>query len=263
MMDYDCVVLDIEGTTTSIAFVHDILFPYVLRVLDDFLKQNWSEPELQLLVDALRKQAEEDVGQHVKEANRIPSNSSAHEIQDAVAASVRWQMKQDRKAGPLKAFQGFVWRYGYAQGELKGHVYSDVVPALERWKKAGKDIYIYSSGSIEAQKLIFGFSDAGNLLLYFKGHFDTGIGMKIETSSYTKIAKKIHHSPSRILFVSDNVNEIRAAVGGGLQVAITDRPGNAPIDSKRDAAGQVTCLVAGQSVHVVKSFDELFSNSKL
>ncbi|TPX45898.1 acireductone synthase [Synchytrium endobioticum] len=255
-MDYDVVVLDIEGTTTSISFVHDVLFPYILRVLDDFLLQHWNDSQLQQLIQSLREQAQDDTAKAVRDANTIPpSSADSKDVIAAVSQSVRWQMQIDRKAGPLKALQGYIWRYGYQQGVLKGHVYEDVLPALTRWKEAGKQIYIYSSGSIEAQKLIFGHSERGDLLHFFSGHFDTGIGSKLEPSSYTKIASACKHSPCRIFFVSDNLHEIRAAAEAGFQVAITDRPGNAAIAIENDSQ----CLVGGRRVPVVQTFSS-FAN---
>ncbi|KAM3580642.1 enolase-phosphatase E1 [Umbelopsis sp. WA50703] len=204
---YNTVILDIEGTTTPITFVKDVLFPYVTSGLYKFLTDTWASAELKQHIDLLRQQAELDAEAGMKQAVLIPDDThgNADQVKAAVQQSIEWQMREDRKIGALKSFQGFMWKKGYDSGELLGQVYDDVVPALDRWKHNGCKIYIYSSGSVPAQKLLFGHSDKGDLLPYFSGHFDTSIGSKIESSSYNAIAQDISTQPSEILFVSDNV----------------------------------------------------------
>ncbi|KAF9094280.1 Enolase-phosphatase E1 [Mortierella sp. AD031] len=239
---YDVVVSDIEGTTTPIVFVKENLFPYVTSKLAEFLKRNWSSEEMKSAVAALRVQAAKDVIEGIANATPIAVESadvSAEKVQQDVIASIEWQMKEDRKIGALKAFQGYMWREGYANGDLKGALYEDVIPAFDHWKAEGKKLYIYSSGSIAAQKLLFGFSEKGDLLHYFAGHFDTTIGLKVEAESYTKIATDIGVSPSRILFLSDNIHEIAAAKKAGFQAVVTDRPGNAPLTAEELASNIV------------------------
>ncbi|GAB5593762.1 enolase-phosphatase E1 [Umbelopsis nana] len=228
---YNTVILDIEGTTTPITFVKDILFPYVTSGLAKFLSETWESPELEKHIELLRQQAEADVDSGIKQAVLIPreAHGNADQVRAAIQQSIEWQMRKDRKIGALKSFQGFMWKEGYQSGELCGQVYDDVVPALKRWKEHGCKIYIYSSGSVPAQKLLFGHSEKGDLLPYFTDHFDTSIGSKVEPSSYVAIAKAIETNPSDILFVSDNVKEIAAAEAAGFQTAISDRPGNAPL----------------------------------
>nr|CAG8507362.1 2627_t:CDS:2 [Entrophospora candida] len=226
---------DIEGTTTPISFVHDILFPYVTKNLEKFLHNNWASQELQKYVQELRKQAEQDYKEGMPEAKIIPEENEKNtdEVIKSVIHNIEWQMKADRKIGALKSFQGYMWKFGYESGELESLMYDDVLVALNKWKEAGIKIYIYSSGSIAAQKLLFGYTNKGNLLEYFSGHYDTSIGSKLEESSYINICKNIGSVPSKILFLSDNVKEISAAKKAGFQTAIIQRPENPPL-SERD-----------------------------
>ncbi|KAF9960172.1 Enolase-phosphatase E1 [Mortierella alpina] len=238
---YDLVISDIEGTTTPIVFVKENLFPYVTSKLAEFLKRNWASDEMKANVEALRIQAEKDVAEGLSEAVAIAMESSevnAEKVQEDVIASIAWQMKADRKIGALKAFQGYMWKEGYANGDLKGVLYEDVVPVFDQWKTEGKKLYIYSSGSVPAQKLLFGHSEKGDLLHYFSGHYDTSIGQKIEAESYSKIVADIGANPERTLFLSDNIHEINAAKKAGLQAVVVDRPGNAPL-SDNDRASNI------------------------
>ncbi|KAI9491049.1 2,3-diketo-5-methylthio-1-phosphopentane phosphatase [Zychaea mexicana] len=235
-MDYDTVVLDIEGTITPITFVKDTLVFFFLsrssltgKRLDAFLDRNWGSTDLESYVELLREQAQKDVGGGEAEAVVIPKEGKPEEIKAAIKKNIEWQMAADRKNGALKAFQGFMWKDGYSTGELCGEIYADVVPLLDQWRAAGKPIYIYSSGSVPAQKLIVGYSDKGDLSKYFSGYFDTAIGLKVEAASYEKIAQEIGKDPSRILFVSDNIKEIQAAKQAKYQAVISERPGNAPL----------------------------------
>ncbi|KAL1936751.1 hypothetical protein VTP01DRAFT_885 [Rhizomucor pusillus] len=245
---YDVVVLDIEGTITPITFVKDTLFPYVTTGLDAFLDRSWGSDSLKEYVELLRKQAEKDVNEAIKEAVLIPADTDASvdEVKEAIKQNIRWQMAADRKIGALKAFQGYMWKEGYENGQLKGDIYDDVLPRLDQWRADGKKIYIYSSGSVPAQKLLVGYSVKGNLLKYFDGYFDTTIGLKVEKKSYDNIAKEIGLAPDRILFVSDNVKEIQAAKEAGYQVIISDRPGNARLDAS-----------SRKEFTVITSFDQI------
>ncbi|KAI9231706.1 hypothetical protein MVEG_08355 [Podila verticillata NRRL 6337] len=246
---YDVVVSDIEGTTTPIVFVKENLFPYVTSKLPEFLKQNWASEEMKAAIEALRVQAAKDITDGLAEATPIAIEStevSADKVQQDVIACIGWQMKADRKIGALKAFQGYMWKEGYTNGDLKGEIYPDVIPAFDQWKAEGKKLYIYSSGSIAAQKLLFGCSQSGDLLHYFAGHYDTTIGQKVDAESYSKIAKDIGLEPSKILFLSDNIHEIVAAKKAGLQAVVTDRPGNAPLTADEHASNIV-----------VKSFSDI------
>ncbi|ORZ13580.1 2,3-diketo-5-methylthio-1-phosphopentane phosphatase [Absidia repens] len=242
----DTVILDIEGTITPITFVKDILFPYVTNGLDAFLDRSWGTTELNDHIQLLREQAEKDVTAGLSGAILIPLESSKEDIKSAVKQNIEWQMAADRKIGALKSFQGLMWRSGYESGELIGVVFDDVVPALKKWQSEGKKIYIYSSGSVPAQKLLVGYTEQGDLRKYFSGYFDTSVGLKVEAQSYLNIAQEIGiKDTNTILFVTDNINEIRAADQAGIKVIIADRPGNAPLD------------LANSTYKVVTSFDSL------
>jgi enolase-phosphatase E1 len=159
------------------------------------------------------------------ESSTVPKDEAI----DSIVKNITWQMDMDRKIGALKAFQGFMWKSAYTSGKIQGVVYDDVIAALKHWKDHEKKIYIYSSGSIAAQKLLFQYSDHGNLLSFFDGHFDTTIGLKTVKESYTNISKQIELKPSEILFLTDNILECRAAREAGFQSINLRRPGNAHI----------------------------------
>ncbi|MBB4098206.1 acireductone synthase [Sphingomonas kyeonggiensis] len=191
------ILLDIEGTTSSISFVADELFPYARKHLAAFVEAN-PEVAAPILVE-------------------VPGD-------DPVVTLIQW-IDEDRKATPLKTLQGLIWAQGYADGELKGHVYPDTPEAVRRWTEAGLQVNIYSSGSIAAQKLIFGHSIAGDLTPLLGNYFDTTTGPKREADSYTKIADALGLAPSELLFVSDMPAEVDAAREAGLQALLIDRAG--------------------------------------
>lgn len=223
--DSKILLLDIEGCTTSIAFVKEELFPYVLQHLDTYLSKV-SDEELQTIYGGL----EADFG---KLPDNHPSKSAKLDpSRSGVAAMVRALMANDVKATGLKALQGRMWKSGYDLGEIKGHVYPDFVPTLEWCRSNQVAVYIYSSGSIQAQKLLFGNSQQGDLLSHIKGHFDTTSGSKKEAPSYQTIAKSIGVEPAAITFVSDAEAELVAAREAGVgNVVMSIRPGNVPITS--------------------------------
>ena len=199
-MTIRAIVTDIEGTTSSIAFVHEVLFPYAAAELPAYVREHAGEPAVQALLDETRREAgEPDAG-----------------LERVIAILLQW-IAEDRKATPLKALQGHVWRQGYEQGAFTGHIYADAVDNLRRWHAAGLALYIYSSGSVAAQKLMFGNSDAGDLLPLFSGHFDTRIGHKREADAYRAIVADIGLPADRILFLSDVVEELDAARDAGMQ----------------------------------------------
>ncbi|OAN60171.1 acireductone synthase [Sphingomonas sp. TDK1] len=197
MTQHKAVLLDIEGTTSSIAFVADVLFPYAAKHLAEYVA-NHSEETAAILAE-------------------VPGD-------DKIATLLAW-IAEDRKATPLKTLQGVIWEQGYADGTLQGHVYPDTPDAMRRWYTAGVAIYIYSSGSIAAQKLIFGHSIAGDLTPMLSGYFDTTTGPKREAESYTKISAAIGCRAEEILFVSDMVAEVEAARAAGLGALLIDRNG--------------------------------------
>lgn len=192
------IVTDIEGTTSSIDFVHQSLFPYARAHLREFLRAHAGDPA---------------VVAQLEETARL----EGHQLTVETAADVleRW-IDEDRKITPLKALQGMIWAQGYAAGELKGHVYPDTPLCLRQWHGAGKRLYIYSSGSVEAQKLIFGHSDAGDLTPLFSGYFDTRVGGKREEASYRAILKELALPGEAVLFLSDVGEELDAARAAGL-----------------------------------------------
>lgn len=224
------VLLDIEGTTSSISFVYDQMFPYVRRALREFLVNGWQDAPVraavaQLSADAVRREAELQVASVT--TNRLwPENAETDERVACVEQHVLQLMDADVKATGLKQLQGLIWQAGFEQGELIAHVYDDVLPALQRWQRNGLDVRVYSSGSVLAQQLFFGHTIAGDLLPYFKEHYDTTIGGKKEPASYQRIADAFALPCHEILFVSDIPEELDAARSVGLQTALSIRPGN-------------------------------------
>lgn len=225
------IICDIEGTTSSISFVKDVLFPYALKHVEEYLKNHWSEDATKTVVAALREQADEDKKAEVEGVVTIPAGDSEDIIPDVVK-NVEWQMSQDRKTGALKTLQGLVWAKGYKDGTIKGHVYEDVKKALEQWNESGRKVYIYSSGSVDAQKLLFEHSEQGDLIKYVAGYYDTKIGAKQEKNSYEAILKNIEATGEEALFLTDVVAEAKAAKDAGLNVVVLDRPGNAELSEE-------------------------------
>jgi len=216
------ILLDIEGTTSSVRFVFDVMFPFVRRELAGWLKANWANEVCSNTVEQIAR----DAG-HASAAEWLPKEPAA--AQQQVMDEVTKLMDADVKATGLKMLQGLIWEAGFASGELTAEVFEDVPPALERWNEAGFDVRIYSSGSVTAQKLFFGHTIVGNLLPQFKGHYDTQVGSKKDAASYTAIAKLMELPAVEILFVSDIVAELDAARIAGMQTVLSVRPGNAPV----------------------------------
>lgn len=194
------VLLDIEGTTSSIAFVHDVLFPYARQALPDFVRSHAQEPAVRAELDATAAEA----------------NIDPHDLEAITSTLIAW-IDADRKATPLKSLQGMIWEHGYRSGAFKAHLYPDTVPALTAWHHAGLPLYIYSSGSVHAQKLFFEHSEAGDLRPMFSGYFDTTSGGKREAASYHNIARTLELPPEQILFLSDIPEELDAARAAGIQ----------------------------------------------
>jgi enolase-phosphatase E1 len=224
---YDVALLDIEGTTTSIRFVYETLFPFARAHLTTFLTDNAHDPSVQQDLRSVRQQSIHDHQQGLG-APTLTEAGMPDFIPSAIA-NLKWQMDSDQKTTGLKSLQGKIWRDGYLDGSIKGHIYDDVPQALQRIVSAGRKNYIYSSGSIAAQKLLFGFSQSGDLLPLISGHFDTTTGPKKVADSYTAIAQALGCTPERILFGTDNPLEAVAARDAGMQVALFVRPGNHPL----------------------------------
>lgn len=190
------VLLDIEGTISPQAFVHGVLFPYARERLADFVTLHEDEPAVARLLEETRRLADGA---------------------DPVETLVQW-IDRDEKAPPLKALQGMIWRAGFESGAFVAPLYPDAFEAVQRWHAAGLELAIYSSGSVEAQRLFFAHTEHGDLSRLFVGHYDTGIGSKLEAASYTRIAEDLGRAPGDIVFFSDNAKELVAAVAAGLHV---------------------------------------------
>ncbi|AYC33263.1 acireductone synthase [Pseudomonas cavernae] len=207
-MPIKAILTDIEGTTSAVSFVFDVLFPYAAEHLPEFVLSHAEQPEVAAQLAAVRAEAGE------------PQAG----IERVIDILLQW-IAEDRKSTPLKALQGMVWQQGYQAGQLKGHVYPDAVEALKRWKEEGYALYVYSSGSIQAQQLIFGCSVAGDLSPLFSGYFDTTSGPKREAASYARIVESIGVLAGDVLFLSDIVEELDAAEQAGLQTIGLAREG--------------------------------------
>jgi enolase-phosphatase E1 len=201
------VLTDIEGTTSSIAFVKDVLFPYARARLPRFIESHQDDPEVIRWLDATAREAGID-------------DPRSRRMVDTL---LRW-VDEDRKATPLKALQGMIWKAGYEAGDYRAHVYAEVPAKLREWKARGLRLFVYSSGSVAAQKLFFGHSEAGDLAALFDGWFDTEVGGKRERGSYLRIASAIGLPPPEIVFLSDIGAELDAARGTGMQTIRLCRP---------------------------------------
>lgn len=201
------ILTDIEGTTSSISFVKDVLFPYAREHLPAYVAAHRGDPEVRRWLDATAGDA-----------------GIARDDEAAIVATLQRWIDEDRKATPLKALQGIIWADGYANGAYRAHVYPEVPARLAAWHARGLPLYVYSSGSVAAQKLFFGYSEAGDLTPLFRGYYDTEIGGKRDAASYARIAADIGIAPADILFLSDIVEELDAARAAGLATTWLCRP---------------------------------------
>ena len=208
------ILTDIEGTTTDLNFVHKVLFPYARKKMDAFVRKHSRDPEVSLALSAVASIAKK------------PLN-----LNNTIARLEQW-MDSDQKIAPLKTLQGLLWAQGYAAGIFKGHVYEDVPTAFKRWTEAGIKLYCYSSGSVQAQKLIFAHTPYGDLTPYFTNYYDTVTGAKRDSASYAAIAANMQVAPSDILFLSDIVEELDAAQAAGLQTRQIVRDGDFDPEAK-------------------------------
>lgn len=209
--DVRAILLDIEGTTTPIAFVHDVLFSYAREHVREFLSANAAAEDIALL--------REEHAVDVKEGRNPPA---------LMAEYVQWLIALDRKSTGLKSLQGKIWRQGYEEGLLKSQVFTDVAPAFERWRDKGLSISIFSSGSVLAQQLLFAHTEVGDLTPFIDSYFDTRIGKKGDAESYRRIAEAIGLKLGEILFISDIAAELDAANRAGMKTIMSIRPGNEP-----------------------------------
>ena len=214
-----CILLDIEGTTTPIAFVHDVLFTYARQHVRDYLVQH-----ADALTDDLALLREE----HARDAASGAEPPPITDDPATIASYVHWLIDRDRKSTGLKSLQGKIWREGYTRGTLKAQVFSDVRPAFARWHSAGFQVSIFSSGSVLAQQLLFAHTEDGDLTPFINDYFDTNVGAKGDPESYGRIANKMNLAPAEILFISDVVTELEAASEAGMKTRLSIRPGNQP-----------------------------------
>jgi enolase-phosphatase E1 len=205
VFDGRSILLDVEGTTSSISFVHDVLFAHAKRHVGDFLAARGDDPDVRAVAAGLAATAGLD-------ATVLDSPEGLTRLAYAAVE----MMNRDLKDTALKSLQGMIWRGAYEAGEVRSHVFDDVPPALRQWADAGLDVRIYSSGSVEAQKLFFAHTTAGDLTPLLRGHYDTATG----------IAADMGLEPRQILFVSDIGAELDAARTAGMATALAVRPGN-------------------------------------
>ena len=224
------VLLDIEGTTTPIAFVHEVLFSYARSQVRNFLTEHFGSAELLADLQQLREEHTTDVKQGLQPP--ALEDVDVDRPRDAEIVSlveyVSWLIDRDRKSTGLKSLQGKIWKEGYIDGTLKAELFAEVAPALERWRHAGLKISIFSSGSSLAQKLLFAHTEAGDLTGFIDNYFDTTVGSKTDVASYRRIASAWRLPAQDVLFISDVVPELDAAGATGMQTLLCIRPGNHP-----------------------------------
>ena len=211
-IDCDYILMDIEGTTSSISFVKDVLFPYFLSNIDDINKLS-NIKEVKYAFGQVLRLVKQDENRDITTSEEV------------ILQLKKW-CEQDLKITPLKTLQGILWQKGYQNGELLGHVYDDVPVMLENWNLQGKKMGIFSSGSVNAQKLLFSHSVKGNLSTYFSNYFDTNIGSKRDSDTYSLITKQLALPSNRILFLSDVIEELAAADMAGMKTIQITREGN-------------------------------------
>jgi len=221
------ILTDIEGTTSSISFVKEVLFPYARRALAEFVRTHGNAPEVRRWLDMI--------------ATEIAAGACQDEV---IVETLQGWIDEDRKHTALKALQGLIWEAGYRKGDYRAHLYPDVAPKLRAWHADGIALYVYSSGSVPAQKLFFQYSEAGDLSALFSGYFDTEIGHKREVGSYQRIAQAIGLPPGGILFLSDVVEELDAARKAGLETVLVDRREDYPAPRTGAAANGHTRVSA-------------------
>jgi enolase-phosphatase E1 len=212
------ILLDIEGTTTPISFVHDTLFPYAKSRIPGFVLDNLGELKFEIEQLAAEHQSDTDY-----KAEFRPDSANS------VSDYLKYLIDQDRKSTPLKSIQGMIWKSGYEKGEIVSPVFADVPAAMKRWKAAEKTLAIFSSGSVLAQQLLFKHTEEGDLTQFISNYFDTNIGGKKDRASYTAIAEALDLRPDEVHFVSDIPEEVEAAGAAGMRTSLSARPGNPPL----------------------------------
>ena len=205
-MNIQAILTDIEGTTSSIDFVHQVLFPYSAQALPEYIRKYYQEPEIATIITEVRQEIAQP-------------NASLEQV---IETLIDW-IKEDKKITPLKTLQGFIWEYGFKNHEFQGHLYEDAYRNLQQWFNQGIKLYVFSSGSEKAQKLLFSHSKYGDLTYLFQGYFDTKIGSKKQANSYQVIAASIDTNPQNILFLSDVIAELDAAKEAGYNTMLLAR----------------------------------------
>ncbi|WP_028469436.1 acireductone synthase [Neptunomonas japonica] len=205
-MTIKVILTDIEGTTTDIRFVHNVLFPYARQALPEFVKGHWDDAAVQSIM---------------AEARLVLDAPDADQT-TLIQAFINW-IDQDKKVTALKTLQGLIWVQGYKSGDFTGHLYEDAYEYLKRWSEQGVELSVFSSGSVKAQQLLFGYSDFGDLTSLFSHYFDTSTGHKRETAAYVSIANALQQRPENILFLSDIVEELDAAQSAGMKTCLLAR----------------------------------------
>ena len=218
------ILLDIEGTTTPIAFVHEVLFPYAREHVRDFLNANFESPEVASDLARLCEERSHDARAGEEPPRLIEVTRDA--AIDSLVSYVHLLIDLDRKSTGLKSLQGKIWEQGYRDGSLKAPLFADVLAALEKARHAGLKIAIFSSGSVFAQRLLFAHTDAGDITNLIDDYFDTSTGPKTASESYQRIASGLGLAAGEVLFISDVVGELNAAGVAGMQTLLCIRPGN-------------------------------------
>lgn len=229
MTNSDCIdalLLDIEGTTTPLDYVFGILFPFARVHVESFLQAHAQDSAVQADLKLLRQEYKADIAQGLSVLKWKDNQTSG------AVPYIDYLISVDRKSTGLKSLQGKIWEQGYQDGTLRSQIFTDVKPAFERWTSALKKLFIFSSGSVQAQQLLFRYTEVGDLTGFLSDYFDTEMGPKKEADSYHKIAQTIKIPPARILFISDVAAELRAAQSMGMRVLFCLRPGNLSSDSE-------------------------------
>ncbi|KAK6182527.1 hypothetical protein SNE40_010190 [Patella caerulea] len=244
------LLVDIEGTTTPVSFVKDKLFPYITDNVEKYLTSHFDDAETQKDIAALRELAQKDKEASTEGVVEIPAaDSSKDDVIKALVENIKWQMSQDRKSTELKQLQGHMLQEAYKSGGVKGELFEDVADVLRQLQEEGIQIYVYSSGSIESQKLLFANSNEGDMTDVFTGYYDTTTGSKTDSASYKKITGEIGVLADEILFLTDKPEEAAAAVGAGIRSTLVIRPGND--DLTDDHLQNFSCI---------ENFSELFGD---
>jgi enolase-phosphatase E1 len=228
MQNIKLILTDIEGTTSSISFVKDVLFPYAAKHLPSYVRSHINDDTVQAALQQTAELAAED-----------GENLDVSDTDALIAKLLQW-INEDRKATPLKALQGLIWKTGYENGDYQAHMYPDATEHLKKWHSEGMPLYVYSSGSVKAQKLFFGYSQDGDLLPLFSGHFDTLMGGKREAQSYLNILAELQKTHADlnakdVLFLSDIKAELDAARDAGMQTVWLLREDEIPADTEHKA----------------------------